>query len=142
MLERLSLEGICRIFEVSMPWLLNFMQQKIQELPDNLNTTQVVDSQDLAVFNLQLDEMWSFVGKKKNKQWLWIALDVKSRQILSFHVGKRTKLDGKNLLSKIPESVKKKPNFIQTIFQYTQKLSHSNNTDQLVKNQGKQIIVV
>jgi insertion element IS1 protein InsB len=27
-----------------------------------------------------VDELWSFVGKKANPQWLWIALDARSRK--------------------------------------------------------------
>ncbi|MGZ8237947.1 MAG: hypothetical protein ACXWTY_08770 [Methylobacter sp.] len=30
--------------------------------------------------------MWSFVGNKDNKQWIWIALDVGTRQVIVFHV--------------------------------------------------------
>ncbi len=33
----------------------------------------------------------SFVGKKKNKQWLWLAIDSQTRQALAFHVGDRSK---------------------------------------------------
>jgi len=29
-----------------------------------------------------VDEMWSFVGSKESKQWIWIAMDAKSRQII------------------------------------------------------------
>ncbi len=37
LLEHVSLEGICRIFDVSMPWLLNFMNRIIEDLPEDLN---------------------------------------------------------------------------------------------------------
>ena len=37
LLERVSLEGVCRIFDISMPWLLDFISDLIQELPENLN---------------------------------------------------------------------------------------------------------
>ena len=33
LLERVSLEGLCRIFDVSMPWLLQFMEKIYEELP-------------------------------------------------------------------------------------------------------------
>ena len=26
----------------------------------------------VAFFGSQLEQMWSFVGKKENKQWLWL----------------------------------------------------------------------
>jgi insertion element IS1 protein InsB len=31
---------------------------------------------------IQCDELWSFVGKKVNKQWVWLALDVETRLIV------------------------------------------------------------
>ncbi|MGV2830885.1 IS1 family transposase [Myxosarcina sp. GI1(2024)] len=37
----------------------------------------------------ELDEMWSFVGNKKNQRWLWHALDRGSRQILAYAFGRR-----------------------------------------------------
>ena len=33
----------------------------------------------------EADEMWSFVQKKANKQWIWIAMDRTTRQIIAFH---------------------------------------------------------
>ena len=39
LLERVSLEGLYRIFDVSMPWLLQFMEKIYEELPDDLNAT-------------------------------------------------------------------------------------------------------
>jgi len=36
---------------------------------------------------VEADEMASFVQKKANKQWLWIAMDATTRQVIAFHVG-------------------------------------------------------
>ena len=36
LLKRVSLEGICRIFNVSMPWLLKFIDEIIHELPERM----------------------------------------------------------------------------------------------------------
>ena len=33
-------------------------------------------------FGIQLDEMWTFVQNKANKQWLWLALNPVNRQIV------------------------------------------------------------
>ncbi len=30
---------------------------------------------------MQCDELWSFVDSKENKQWVWLALDFKTREI-------------------------------------------------------------
>jgi insertion element IS1 protein InsB len=39
----------------------------------------------------ELDELWSFVGKKANRQWVWIAMDAATRQVIAFHVGGRSR---------------------------------------------------
>jgi IS1 family transposase len=39
---------------------------------------------------LELDELWSYVQKKSNKQWVWTALCRKTRQIVAFFVGDRS----------------------------------------------------
>jgi len=31
---------------------------------------------------IQCNEIWSFVNDKGNKQWLWLALDVATREIV------------------------------------------------------------
>jgi insertion element IS1 protein InsB len=36
--------------------------------------------------------MLSFVGKKQNKQWIWLAMDVYCLQIIAFHVGDRSRV--------------------------------------------------
>lgn len=35
------------------------------------------------------DELWSFVGKKAQKQWVWLALDSETRLIVGCFVGSR-----------------------------------------------------
>ena len=50
----------------------------------------------------EADEMWSFVKRKANKQWVWIAMDAITRQIIAFHVGDRSRESAKTLWTKIP----------------------------------------
>jgi IS1 family transposase len=50
----------------------------------------------------ELDELWSFVGKKANRQWVWIAMDAAMRQIVAFHVGDRSRQSAEALWQKIP----------------------------------------
>ncbi|ABG52232.1 hypothetical protein Tery_3097 [Trichodesmium erythraeum IMS101] len=38
---------------------------------------------------IQCDEMWSFVGNKNNKQWLWLAIDIETQEIVGFYLGER-----------------------------------------------------
>ena len=37
----------------------------------------------------ELDEQWSFVGKKSNQRWLWLAVDHATNTVLAFVFGKR-----------------------------------------------------
>ena len=32
----------------------------------------------------EMDELWSFVGAKANRQWVWIAMDATIRQVIAF----------------------------------------------------------
>lgn len=87
LLERLSLLGICRVMGVSLRWLLTFIAELYDTLPDDLNVQMPRNSgRRVKLLRLQAeaDEMWSFVGRKQNKQWVWIAIDVESKQIIAF----------------------------------------------------------
>jgi len=37
----------------------------------------------------ELDEMWSYVGHKGNKRWLWHAIDRETRKVLAYVFGER-----------------------------------------------------
>jgi insertion element IS1 protein InsB len=37
----------------------------------------------------ELDEMWSYVGKKANPRWLWHAIDHRSGTVLAYVFGRR-----------------------------------------------------
>ena len=55
---------------------------------------------------LELDEMWSFVYKKKNKKWLWIALCRRTRQIVAFVIGDRSDNACTELWEQVPLNYK------------------------------------
>lgn len=141
LLERVSLEGICRIFDISMPWLLGFMEKTFQSLPENLHAGIIAENDEFEVLVLEVDELWSFVGNKKNDQWLWVVMHAETRQILAFHVGNRTKASGEALMAKLPIDLKKKHTFIQINSQLILKLSLGNNIALLAKDPEKQVIL-
>lgn len=68
-------------------------------------------------FGIQLDEMWTFVKNKANKQWLWLALNPENRQIVAFHVGSRSKKDAQLFYEKIPAIFKGKAGFFSDYWQ-------------------------
>lgn len=65
----------------------------------------------VEVFGIQLDEVWSFVGHKKNKQWIWLALNPANRQILAVHVGGRGTEDAALFFEKIPQIFRENASF-------------------------------
>ena len=137
LLERVSLEGVCRIFSVSMPWLLKFIDEVIADLPDDLNATLTSDNEEFEVAVFELDEQWSYVGNKDNQQWLWLVFHSATRQVLAMHVGKRNKASAEALLAKLPEDLKKKPSFTRISSQSTTKSFLSLNTRQLTSSQAR-----
>jgi insertion element IS1 protein InsB len=60
-------------------------------------------SEDLV---LELDELWSFVGKKADKRWVWIALVRHTRQVVAYVIGGRGEQTCRTLWERIPESYK------------------------------------
>ena len=47
------------------------------------------DVQLARVEAAEVDEMWSFVGKKKAPRWLWHALDHRTGKVLAYVFGRR-----------------------------------------------------
>ncbi len=52
---------------------------------------------------LELDELWSFVEKKTQECWLWIALCRRTRQIVAYTVGDRSQESAVTLREHVPE---------------------------------------
>ena len=113
LVERISLRGICRAVGVHLKWLLGFLVQRIEALPDHLHVQLVTSHGDMMIQRLavEADEMSSFVQKKANKQWIWIAMDATSRQVIAFHVGDRSRKSAKRLWAKIPHAYRQHATF-------------------------------
>ena len=63
------------------------------------NKTVFVDI--VKVKEVELDEMWSFVGKKSNQRWLWHAIDHTTHDVLAYHFGERKDVVFKALQKKL-----------------------------------------
>jgi len=102
--ERVSLRGICRAMGVSLTWLLHCMVECFTACPEDLHVQLPARPTAVVMFRLEAeaDEMWSFVQKKANKQWIWIAMDATTRQIIAFHVGDRRGESGKAFWANMP----------------------------------------
>ena len=105
LLERLSLSGICRAVGVSLRWLLTFIAEVYDALPEDLYVQPLQRTTGSVRFlrlEAEADEMWSFVARKQNKQWIWMALDVETKQVIAFYVGDRSRHSAQQLWQRIP----------------------------------------
>jgi IS1 family transposase/transposase-like protein len=88
-----GIRDTARVLRVSPTTVIKLIRQQAENLPPVKLPNQVAD--------VELDEMWSFVEKKKNQCWLWLAYSPKHRQILAFSLGRRTDESCRNLLGKL-----------------------------------------
>lgn len=51
---------------------------------------------------IQCDELWSFVDHKGNKQWVWLALDATTREIVGLAIGARDEIAAEQLWQSLP----------------------------------------
>ena len=72
-------------------------------MPDLKSTLVVPQPHD----NLELDELWSFVRRKKKRAWVWIALSFQSRQVVAMVVGDRSATTCRPLWERLPEPYRK-----------------------------------
>jgi insertion element IS1 protein InsB len=106
LLERLSLRGICRVVGVSLDGLLSYLVSLYEELPEHLNVKLEHADNPVVIQRLEVeaDELLSVVGNKKNKPWLWLAMDVKTKQVIAFYVGDRSQRSARKLWKAIPDA--------------------------------------
>ena len=77
----------------------------------NKQTPEQTDELIICTLESEVDEMFSFVANKQNKQWIWIAYDRLSKQIIAFHVGDRSRKSAKELFKSIPQKYRQKATF-------------------------------
>lgn len=69
------------------------MNQKLLESlkPEQLEVdiVRVEEATEAGIEESELDEMWSYVGKKTNPRWLWHAIDRRTGQVLAYVFGRR-----------------------------------------------------
>ncbi len=53
---------------------------------------------------LELDELWSFVYRRSNKRWIWIALCRRTRQVVAYAIGDRSAATCRRLWQRIPSA--------------------------------------
>ena len=53
---------------------------------------------------IEADELWSFVGSKRDKWWVWVALDAGTRQVVAMVAGDRTVATARCLWEALPDA--------------------------------------
>ena len=98
LLERIPLAGIARVVGVSERWLQGYVNRKYQEVPRQVN----VQRKPKGKLTIQCDEMWSFVMKKQIKQWVWLAIDPGTGEVVGVFVGDRSQKGAQGLWDSLP----------------------------------------
>ena len=101
--ERASLRGWARVLRVCRPTIATWIVEKVRQLPALRATLAPAQADDV----LELDEMWSFVGAKAHKRWLWTALCRRTRQVVAFVIGDHSQETCKRLWARIPDTYRR-----------------------------------
>lgn len=105
LLERISLRGICRVLKLSLTWLINFVARLYQSPAEDLQFA-IPRAAEIEIFCVEADELWSFVGRRENKRWIWLVLERRTRQIIALHIGDRSQNSALALWAKVPLEIK------------------------------------
>ncbi len=98
LLERVPLAGIARVAGVSERWLQKYVNEKYE----NIHRHVVVSTKSKGRLTIECDELWSFVGNKDNRQWVWLAIDRETREIVGVAIGERSRQTAKELWDSLP----------------------------------------
>ena len=91
--ESIGIRGIARVLGVAIGTVSN----RILVLAKAIDPPHV--GEKCSVF--EVDELWTYIGRKSNEYWIAYALDRKTRQVIDFVIGKRTKATLKQLIDRL-----------------------------------------
>jgi insertion element IS1 protein InsB len=90
-----GIRDISRVLRVSINTVLKVIRQQAAMTPEPALPKRVPEA--------EVDEMWSFIGKKRRQCWLWYAFSPKTKEIIGYVLGRRTDESLKRLLGKLEE---------------------------------------
>ena len=82
-LNGMGLRGIERVTEIHHTTILRWIRAAGPQLPDAPEAEEIPEITDL-------DELQTFVGNKRNKLWIWTAVNHKRAGILAWVIGDRS----------------------------------------------------
>jgi IS1 family transposase len=98
LLEKIPWAGIARVTGVSKTSLQNYVNAIYSKVSHQLEVT----SKSLGKLTIECDQAWSFVNRKRHKQWIWLALDTNTREIVSIYIGNRSRESALQLWHSLP----------------------------------------
>lgn len=60
---------------------------------------------------IEADELWSFVGSKREVWWVWVALDAATRRVVAMVVGGRDEFTAECLWRSLPDEYRERAVF-------------------------------
>lgn len=98
LLERVSLAGIARVLQISEDTVQRYVNAQAEVVVQQVE----VSAKPKKRLTVQMDELWSFVDDKGNEQWVWLAIDAQTREIVGVHVGDRSAVSAQALWNSMP----------------------------------------
>jgi IS1 family transposase len=86
------------VVQVSEPWLQDYVNRKYAAVPRVIQ----VSPKKKGRLTIQCDESWSFVDNKGNQQWVWLALDAETREIVGVYIGARDEAAARESWKSLP----------------------------------------
>ena len=91
-----GMRDISRVLSISTNTVLRLIRQAAEKVAEHIAPKRIAD--------LELDEFWSFVEKKKRQRWTWDAFDRKLKQVTAFVNGRRTGDNCASMLKQLADS--------------------------------------
>jgi IS1 family transposase/transposase-like protein len=88
-----GIRDITRVLRVSINTVLKVIREQASAIPEPQPPPRLAD--------VEVDEMWSFVEKKRRQYWLWYAFSPKTKQVIGYVRGRRTDQTCRLLLDKL-----------------------------------------
>jgi insertion element IS1 protein InsB len=90
--EGVGIRSIGRILQIG----INTVVRRIVKMTDSI----VAPKSELNAA-WEVDELWTYIGRKDNEYWIAYALNRQTRQVVDFIIGKRTKATLKELIDRL-----------------------------------------
>lgn len=84
--------------QLSQDWLQRDVNRCDELLPQRVQ----VQAKPKGSLTVQMDELWSFVDAKGNQQWVWLALDAATREVVGCWIGDRSQTSAQKLWESLP----------------------------------------